>query len=132
MLWKTNTLSKNELGARGEDLALAHLRKSGMQLIARNLRLKNGEIDLLMLDRTTHVIVEVKTRSASAHAERFLFENVDRRKKLKLIALARSYVGAQKRKLGYYPDYRIDLLGVIIDPSKPRLPAQIIHIKGAL
>lgn len=132
MLYKTNTISKKRLGALGEDIALSHLRRTGMQLIARNMRLRNGEIDLLMLDKTTHVIVEVKTRAASAHAERFLFENIDRRKRAKLIALTQSYVRYQKKKFGQYPECRIDLVGVVLDPSKSLKLARVIHIKGAL
>lgn len=132
MFQKTNTIDKKRLGKLGEDIALWHLRKIGMQLISRNLRLRNGEIDLLMLDCAAHVIVEVKTRTASSHAERFLFENIDRRKKMKLVALAQGYMRGQKKKLGYYPDCRIDLLGVIIDPNQTLKSAQVVHIKGAL
>ena len=50
-------------GAEAEDLALQHLQRQGLRLIARNARYKGGELDLVMLDDATLVIVEVRLRS---------------------------------------------------------------------
>lgn len=53
-----------ELGRRGERLAARTFTKAGYRILGRNVRLRVGEADLVCLapDRTTIVIVEVKTR----------------------------------------------------------------------
>ena len=57
------------MGARGERIALRYLRSRGMRLVARNLVLGAGEVDLLCRDRTgVLVVVEVKTREVDAQA----------------------------------------------------------------
>ncbi|MAE60206.1 MAG: YraN family protein [Planctomycetaceae bacterium] len=54
---------RRTLGARGERAAVRHLRRNGYQILARNLRTKLGEIDVIARDRRDRcvVIVEVKT-----------------------------------------------------------------------
>jgi putative endonuclease len=52
------------LGLLGEQMALAHLLANGLKLITRNYRCKMGEIDLVMLDGATLVLVEVRYRSS--------------------------------------------------------------------
>ena len=53
------------IGRDSEEAALAHLRAQGLRLILRNYRCRAGEIDLVMLERTTLVLVEVRYRSAN-------------------------------------------------------------------
>ena len=55
------------LGDAAEDRALAHLRRAGLQLLARNYRTPGrggGEIDLVMRDGPTLVFVEVRRRAS--------------------------------------------------------------------
>ena len=51
------------IGRRGEDAALRHLEAAGLTLLERNYRCRGGEIDLVMQDGTTLVLVEVRLRS---------------------------------------------------------------------
>ena len=53
------------IGRRGEDAAARHLEDHGLQLLERNYRCRGGEIDLVMLEGTTLVLVEVRLRSSS-------------------------------------------------------------------
>jgi putative endonuclease len=53
------------IGRRGEDAALRHLENQGLQLLERNYRCRGGEIDLVMLEGTTLVLVEVRLRASS-------------------------------------------------------------------
>jgi len=59
------TLTRAELGALGEQLALDHLQSRGLVLLARNWRCRYGELDLIAADipARTVVFVEVKTRT---------------------------------------------------------------------
>ena len=50
------------LGKFGEDTAVRLLEIKGYQILARNFRLKSGELDIVALDGLTIVFVEVKTR----------------------------------------------------------------------
>lgn len=62
----------SSLGARGESLAIRTLKRRGYKLLGRNLRVPGGEwggeADAFFLapDRTTLVLVEVKTRVVRA------------------------------------------------------------------
>jgi putative endonuclease len=51
------------LGERGETAALRYLLDRGFDVVARNVRIGGGELDLVAYEGDTLVIVEVKTRS---------------------------------------------------------------------
>lgn len=53
------------VGQRGEDDAARHLESQGLELLERNYRCRGGEIDLVMLDGRTLVLVEVRLRSSA-------------------------------------------------------------------
>lgn len=76
------------LGAFGEELALDYLQEKGYKLLSRNLRLFCGEIDLLMQDGKSLVIVEVKTKSDESFGQ--ASEMITRKKKKKLLQLAKA------------------------------------------
>ena len=54
--------NKKDLGALGENLAEALLRKRGYKILEKNFRSRFGEIDIVAQDLETLVFVEVKTR----------------------------------------------------------------------
>ncbi|MBJ7400961.1 YraN family protein, partial [Mycolicibacterium sp.] len=57
-------LSRRELGAVGEQLAVDHLRALGLRILERNWRCRYGELDVIAADGDrTVVFIEVKTRS---------------------------------------------------------------------
>lgn len=105
------TMQRKNLGSEGEDLALKYLMKKGYTLVKRNLRLKCGEIDLLMEDGDDLVICEVKTKSSDAYG--VPQEEVDFFKKKKLVQLG-------KALWQLYPNHsvRIDVLAVYSDTNK--------------
>jgi putative endonuclease len=51
-------------GRRGEDEAARFLESHGLELILRNYRCRGGEIDLVMREGPTLVLVEVRLRSS--------------------------------------------------------------------
>lgn len=58
----TPDLSNRARGRWGEDLAAAHYRRLGNQILDRNWRSSTGELDLVVLDGSTYVFSEVKAR----------------------------------------------------------------------
>lgn len=54
-------------GAWAEDLAAQQLEDAGLSVTQRNYRVRGGEIDLIALEGTVTVFVEVKQRTRSSH-----------------------------------------------------------------
>jgi putative endonuclease len=52
-------------GRCAEDLAVVYLAARGLELLARNVRCKAGEIDLVCRDGATLVLIEVRQRGRS-------------------------------------------------------------------
>ncbi len=59
--------TKQQIGARGEDLACAELQRQGLQILDRNWRCPTGELDIVAAEvgagGVTLVFCEVKCRS---------------------------------------------------------------------
>lgn len=83
-------MDAKETGARGEDAAAAYLERVGMTVVVRNWRCKSGEIDIVALDGTVLVIIEVKTRRTDANGT--AEDAVSPAKRKRLLRLARAYV----------------------------------------
>ena len=60
------TASRLALGAHGEDRAAAWYRAHGYEVVARNWRCREGELDLIARVGRTIVFCEVKTRRTDA------------------------------------------------------------------
>lgn len=56
---------RKEAGSDAEDAALAHLAAHGLELVLRNYRCRSGEIDLVMTEGATLVLIEVRYRASS-------------------------------------------------------------------
>ncbi len=59
----------NQLGEKGEDLALDFLLKQGYELLARNYRYQKAEVDIILNQGNTIIFVEVKTRTSESFVE---------------------------------------------------------------
>jgi putative endonuclease len=53
----------NELGKKGEQLAVDFLLKNGYEIIERNYRFDKAEVDIIAKQKDVLAIIEVKTRS---------------------------------------------------------------------
>ncbi|MFB9885729.1 YraN family protein [Balneatrix alpica] len=82
-------------GRSGEDRALAFLQQRGWQLLGRNLRLADGELDLVMLDGQTLVFIEVKLRQQQALVDPA--SAVDARKQQRLRHAAQAFLQANPK-----------------------------------
>lgn len=77
-------------GEREETLALRHLQGQRLQLVARNYRCKGGELDLVMRDADTLVVIEVRKRSNANFGS--AAESVDARKQAKIVHATRMFL----------------------------------------
>lgn len=113
------------LGQEGEAVAARFLEARGFEILARNLRSRFGEIDLLARDGATLVFVEVKARLGGASGDPPQAA-VDARKRTRLARLALNYLAREwLRELSC----RFDVVAVTLDPEG-RAP-QVEHFRGA-
>lgn len=98
------------LGRTGEDLAAAHLARLGYAILARNVRVGHGEIDVLARHGGELVLVEVRLRRGGAPAAA---ASLDRRKRARLRATALAYL---IRQYGDHPPpWRVDVVAIDLD-----------------
>lgn len=95
------------LGDDGEAAALAFLVGRGLRPLARNVRYKVGELDLVMLDGEVLVFVEVRRRGRADFGS--ALDSVDARKARKLALAARAFLQRQPRHAAR--DCRFDVVG---------------------
>jgi putative endonuclease len=88
-LFAPRKLPVARLGARGERRAAWYYRLRGYAILARNVRLPAGEIDLVVRRGGLTVIAEVKTRQSLAAGAGH--EAVDRKKRERMIRLGDQY-----------------------------------------
>lgn len=119
-LWGSGTLKP--LGVRGEAAAVKHLRRSGYRILARNLRNRLGEIDILAEDLATQciAIVEVKA-TAAEHPPPEMHVNPAKRRKL--TALAGRLI--QRHRL-HDRTIRFDVIGIVW-PAEAKQPTRLTH-----
>ena len=103
------TATRRALGDFGEKYARAHLVKSGYAILATNVRLASGEIDIVARDGDELVFVEVRTRRGDRFGSPE--ESVTPAKLERLANLGHEYVAAH----GPIADWRIDVVALDVD-----------------
>ncbi|QWA11832.1 YraN family protein [Sodalis ligni] len=86
-------VNRQQAGARAEDRARRHLENAGLRFIAANMRVRGGEIDLIMKDQHTWVFVEVRYRRDNAFGN--AAESVTPRKQRRLLLAAAVWLSRQ-------------------------------------
>lgn len=111
----------NDLGEKGEELAVAHLIKTGYVILERNWRFGKDEIDIIARIADELVIVEVKTRQSDFFGEPQEF--VSKSKQNHMIRAAHAYI--EKHDLDL--ETRFDIIGIILNTKDQKID----HIEGA-
>jgi putative endonuclease len=81
-------------GESAEEQAHRFLIDKGLKPVCRNFRCKQGELDLIMTDKQTLVIVEVRFRKTDKYGS--AAESITRAKQSKIIAATHVYLASQK------------------------------------
>ena len=110
------------------------LARRGWMILARNVLLQGGEIDLIARDGDTLVFVEVKTASMRRNPlgsgpERAALA-VDRQKQSRVRRLASEWLASAEMPRGI-AEFRFDVVGVELDPLDPTLTPRIEHLERA-
>ena len=98
----------NELGQQGETEAAAFLEAKGYRILERNWRSGRAELDIVAMDGTTLVFVEVKTRSDDTFERPEMA--VDARKRRLMARAAADFM----RQRGHEWAIRFDILSLIL------------------
>jgi len=119
-----DSLTRAEIGALGEQLAVDHLTSLGLRVLTRNWRCRYGELDVIAVDVTarTVVFVEVKTRTSDQFGG--VEQAVTPDKVRRLRRLAGLWLASQGHS---WSRVRIDVIGVRI--GRRRSP-EITHLEG--
>lgn len=99
------TGSRQRLGRAGEEFVAGELPARGWGIVARNWRMRGGELDIVARDGATLVFVEVKARRGAAD------EWLSPRQAARLTQTAAEYL----RRLGWDGPWRVDLAAVTLD-----------------
>jgi putative endonuclease len=81
------TAGRLALGASGEERVAAWYRSAGYEVVARNWRCREGEIDLVCARAGTLVVCEVKTRSSLAYGHPAEAVTPAKQRRLRTLAL---------------------------------------------
>jgi putative endonuclease len=109
-------MGNRELQQAGERAAARHLERRGFRILARNWRIRLGELDLVAQDGPVLVFVEVKTRRSRAFVDPSA--GVDHTKQARLRRVAEAYLALVRP--GPVP-CRFDVVSVVLDARRPTL-----------
>ncbi len=107
-------------GRAGEALAVAYLELLGCRLLARNARLAGVEVDVVVEDAATRVLVEVRVRSRADFGGAAW--SVDHRKQQRLARAARALEQQGVARV------RVDVIAVDLAPDG----AKLTHYRNAV
>jgi putative endonuclease len=123
-----------DLGRVGEQLACEHLERLGFRVLARNVRTRGGEIDVIAFDGLTLAFVEVKssraaTRGTGTGEPPTPLERLHGAQRARLRRLAAAWLCEPGRRRPRAREVRLDAIGVIVDEHGQLL--RLEHVEGA-
>lgn len=104
---------KQEIGKKGEEFATEYLEEKGYQIIERNFKCKQGEIDIIAKEKNEYVFIEVKTRTNSSYG--MPSEAVDEKKQKHIWDAAKYYLYSHHLEKQYV---RFDVIEVYLNHLK--------------
>lgn len=112
-------MNKREIGTAYEDRAAQYLEQKGYQILERNYRCRQGEIDLVAMDGSYLVFVEVKYRSNRGKGHPAEAVNVRKQQRITRAAVYYCY----KHRIPEDHPCRFDVVSI--------LDSETEHIKNA-
>lgn len=81
------TIARKRLGTSGEDAAARFYRRHGYEIVVRNWRIREGEIDLICRRDGEIVFVEIKTRTSDRFGTGAEAVTPDKQRRLRMLAV---------------------------------------------
>ncbi len=104
----------NDIGDRGEALAVKFLENKGCIILEKNWRYSKAEIDIIAKEDEVLIFVEVKTRTSDIYG--MPAEFVSRKKEELMVSAASRYM----EKTGHDWEIRFDIISVLLsDVNNP-------------
>lgn len=114
--------SPEELGKKGEEIAVAYLIKEGYKIMARNWFSDHKEVDIIAKQGDEIVIVEVKTREGDYFEEPW--EAVSKRKIKNIVQVTDAWLNEKEIDL----ETRFDVISIIFSDD---VNYELTHFPGA-
>lgn len=111
---------RHETGKIGEDLAVRYLQQRNYKIIERNFECRQGEIDIIAIDKNELVFIEVKTRTSIKYGKPA--EAVNQIKQKHLIKAVKYYLYSRHLENEFI---RIDVIEIYLYDNRYR----VNHIK---
>ncbi|MFH6991950.1 YraN family protein [Flavobacterium sp. FlaQc-48] len=100
----------NELGKKGEELAVEYLQENGYEILDRNWTFRKAEIDIIAQKEAILAIVEVKTRSSLDFG---LPQEFVKPKKIQLLIKAvNAYINYREKDFSSDLNIRFDIIAI--------------------
>jgi putative endonuclease len=117
---------RRDLGLRGEEAAVGWYVGAGYEVVARNWRCSEGEIDVIAIDPDGSIVAicEVKTRSSTAYGSPQ--EAVTLAKQRRLRRLAARWLSQHRIHGASMRSVRFDVVAVLEDRSHD-LVVEVVH-----
>lgn len=105
----TGTLTRQRAGAQAELRARRYLEDAGLRFVAANMRVRGGEIDLIMRERRAWIFVEVRYRRNNAFGS--AAESITIHKRHRLLSAAAVWLARRGESLETSP-CRFDIIAI--------------------
>ena len=115
--------TNQEIGKLGEDIAVNYLKQKGYKILDRNFECRQGELDIIALDKKEIVFIEVKTRTSNRYG--YPSEAVNKIKQKHMLQTIKYYLYTRNLNDEFV---RIDVIEVYIKDNVYK----VNHIKKAL
>ena len=117
---------RSQRGTQGEGIACRYLEAQGYSILARNFRCPHGEVDIIALDETGLVFVEVRIRRTPG-SYGTPQESLSSGKRSRLVATAEAYIQSCSNPP---EEWRIDLIAISMPAGGSA--AEVDHIQNAI
>ena len=118
---KSGMALHNILGRQGEDMAVAFLKEKGWQILDRNWKLGDLEMDIVAKQADELVFVEVKTRASLNWGNPE--DAVDELRKRRMTAAANAYIKYHRLD----NPFRFDIIAIVLNTDEQKID----HIEDA-
>ena len=121
-----NSPPRQETARLGEDTAARYLAARGMEILERNARFRQGEMDIVALDGSTVVFVEVKTRRTSTYGAPQ--DAVHHRKQARLRLVASAWLASRGWREA---PCRFDVVAIRLEGPAAGAETHVLHLRDA-